>query len=154
MNKMVKKGARQTFFVCAALTDQNKMVMKTLAATSPHEAANLFLEQYHLPAKEVAGPFFKKRAQVIEATRTLKFSDQKKKAEYEGWIVDALFLKDPENQAYLLFGQRIDGKKMSPPKGTIIVPVSDLRFHDQDIPGENKGAAIEAEKRDIAATEE
>jgi len=126
---MNRKGARQIVFVCVALSPQNELVMKTVAAPTPHEASALFAEQYHFPAKEVAGPFYKKRAQVIEATRTLRFSEQIKRAEYNGWMVDAMLLKEPENRAYLLFIKRLDNKKQPAPKGTVIVPISDLRFY-------------------------
>jgi len=76
----------------------------------------------------VLGPFFKKRAQVLENTRSLKFTNQNKKAIYNEWYVNAFMLKEPENQAYLVFIRRVDDKKLPPPKGTITVPISDLRF--------------------------
>lgn len=126
---MNRKGARQIVFVCVALSPQNELVMKTIIAPTPHEASALFTEQYHIAAKEVAGPFYKKRAQVVEVTRTLKFSEQTKRGEYNGWVVDAMLLKEPENQAYLLFIKRLDNKKQPAPKGTVIVPISDLRFY-------------------------
>lgn len=129
MTKMNRKGARQIVFVCVALSPQNELVVKTIAAPTPHEASALFTERYFIPVKEVAGPFYKKRAQVIEATRTLKFSEQTKRGEYNGWIVDAMLLKEPENQAYLLFIKRLDNKKQPAPKCTVIVPISDLRFY-------------------------
>lgn len=78
--------------------------------------------------KEILGPFYKKRAQVIENTRSLKFSNQTKKAVYNDWMVNAFLLKEPENQAYLVFIKRVDDKKLPIPKGTITVPISDLRF--------------------------
>lgn len=74
------------------------------------------------------GPFFKKRAQVLETTRELKFTNQTKKAIYDGWVVNAFVLKEPENQAYLVFIKREDGKAMPTPKGVITVPISDLRL--------------------------
>ena len=43
-------------------------------------------------------------------------------------IVNAMFLKEPESHAFLVFIKRIDDKKIPFPKGTIVVPISDLRF--------------------------
>ena len=92
----------------------------------------MFFEMTSIKAKTIHGPFRPKRAQVIENTRTLKFSDKKQqKAIYNDWEVNVLFLKEPENHAYLLFIKRVDGKKQPAPKGTIVVPVSDLRFTNE-----------------------
>jgi hypothetical protein len=123
-----RRGSRQTVFVCAAISSNNELVTRVIPAESPKDAADIFLGQVFLTAKEVLGPFYKKKTQVIENTRILKFSNQTKKAVYNDWLVDAFMLQEPENQAYLVFIKRVDDKKLPPPKGTITVPVSDLRF--------------------------
>jgi hypothetical protein len=128
MPKMTRKGARQTVYVCCSITNDGELINKIIAAASPEEAGNLFLEQSTIKAKEILGPFYKKRTQVLENTRVLKFSNQTKKAIFNDWLVNAFLLKEPENQAYLVFIKRVDGKKASTPVGTITVPVSDLRF--------------------------
>ena len=125
---MSKRGPRPVVFVCIA-GNGNVFVSKVIQATSQDEAARLFLEQTNLEMKTIHGPFRPKRAQVIENTRTLRFSDKKQqKAIYNDWEVNVLFLKEPEDNAYLIFLKRVDGKKVPSPKGTIIVPISDLRF--------------------------
>lgn len=123
-----RKGARQTVFVCVAISDNNELVTRIIPAESPKDAADLFIQQVSLQPKEVLGPFFKKRAQVIENTRILKFTTQRKRAIYNDWVVDAFLLQEPVNQAYLVFIKRVDDKKLPPPKGTITVPLTDLRF--------------------------
>jgi len=123
-----RKGARQTVFVCAAISNNNELVMRIIPAESPKDAADLFFQQISLLPKEILGPFFKKKVQVIENTRVLKFTAQQKRAVYNDWVVDAFFLQEPVNQAYLVFIKRIDNKKIPLPKGTITVPISDLRF--------------------------
>jgi hypothetical protein len=131
---MNKRGPRPVVFVCIGIGENaNTFVSKVIQAVSPDEAGTLFLEQTNLKAKTIHGPFRPKRAQVIENTRTLKFSDKKQeKAIYNDWEVNVLFLKEPENHAYLLFVRRVDGKKQPSPKGTIIVPVADLRFNKNE----------------------
>lgn len=124
---MSRKGARPTVFVCSCISI-GELITKIIPANSPDEASQLFSEQYGMMPKEVLGPFYKKRAQVIESTRVLKFSNQNKKAIYDDWYVNAFLLKEPENQAYLVFIKRVDDKKIPAPKGTITVPVSELRF--------------------------
>lgn len=123
-----RRGARQTVFVCAAISYSAELVTRVIAAESPKESADLFFQETGYQPTEVLGPFFKKRAQVIENTRILKFTTQQRRAIYMGWVVDAFMLQEPANQAYLVFIKRVDDKKLPPPKGTIVVPVSDLRF--------------------------
>lgn len=125
---MSRKGPRQLVFVCVSLIGDGDLVTQIVPANTPGEASKSFNDKFGIAPKEVLGPFFKKRAQVIEATRELKFSNQTKKAVYDGWLVNAFLLKEPENQAYLIFIRRTDDKKLPKPKGTITVPVSELRF--------------------------
>lgn len=126
----VRRGPRPVFFVCIGI-DPNKsgeFISMQIQAASQIEAANLFLEQTKAKAKKIHGPYRLKRAQVLENTRSIKFAEQSHKAIYDDWEVTAFYLKEPENHAYLVFQNRVDGQKMPQPKGTIIVPVSDLRF--------------------------
>jgi len=123
-----RRGARQTVFVCAGISSNNELITRIIAAETPKEATDLFVGQVGFQPKEVLGPFYKKKTQVIESSRILKFSNQTKKAHYNNWLVDAFLLQEPENQAYLVFIKRIDDKNLPSPKGTITVPVSDLRF--------------------------
>ena len=128
---MSKRGPRPVVFVCIAADSKNvksPYVSMVIQATSQEDAHKLFLETTGLKAQTIHGPFRPKRAQVMENTRTLKFTDQSKKAIYNDWEVNAMFLKEPENHAYLIFLKRVDDKKVPAPKGTIVVPVSDLRF--------------------------
>lgn len=122
------KNTRQVVFVCIGLNSDNKILSKIVNADTPDQASSLFLEQENIKAQEVLGPFYKKRTRVIENTRQLKFSNESKKAIYDDWLVTAMLLKEPENQAYLIFIKRTDDKKVPPPKGTVVVPISDLRF--------------------------
>lgn len=120
-------------FVCVSV-DPDKpgdIVSRQIQATSQNEAASFFFEQTGLKAKVVHGPYRPKRAQVIENTRTLRFSDVQKSAIYNDWEVKAVFLLEPADSAYLIFMRRVDGKKQPQPQGTIVVPLSDLRFHNE-----------------------
>lgn len=125
---MSRKGARPTVFVCISMTSQGSLLSKIITADSQSIASELFEKEYSSAPKEILGPFYKKRTQVIENTRILKFSNQTKKAIYDNWVVNAFLLKEPENQAYLVFIKRTDDKKIPLPKGTITVPVSELKF--------------------------
>lgn len=125
---MSRKGARQIVFVCISVTSAGNLLSKIIPAESHSDAGILFEKEYACTANEILGPFYKKRTQVIENTRILKFSNQTKKAIYDNWVVNAFLLKEPENQAYLVFIKRTDDKKIPLPKGTITVPVSELKF--------------------------
>lgn len=125
---MTKRGPRPLVFICACLTPNKEMIVKSIIAQTQAEASDLFKSQFLYSPQEILGPFLKKRTQVIETTRELKFSNQIKKAIYNDWVVNAFILQEPENQAYLVFLNRTDDKKVPIPKGTITVPISDLRF--------------------------
>lgn len=122
-----QRRSRPTIFVCAAMAD-GQVVIRMILAESIQQASNLFLEQTQVAVQEVLGPFYKKKTQVIESTRSLKFLGQTKPAVYNDWRVDAFLLQEPENHAYLVFIRRVDDKKATVPQGTIVVPISQLRF--------------------------
>lgn len=120
---------RKTIFVCSCIFENN-LLNESIMANTEDEASLLFFEKHSIKPKEIIGPFYKKR-ETITNTNLIKFSNQTKKAIYNDWIVDAFLLSEPENHAYLIFLKRTDNKKVSSPKGTIIVPISDLRFNAQ-----------------------
>lgn len=126
---MRKRGPRPVVFVCVGIDiEKNDVISKQITAASQSEAASLFLEQTKIKAKNIHGPYRPKRAQVIENTRSMKFAERSRKAFYNDWEVTAFDLKEPENHAYLVFIKRVDNQKQPKPQGTIIVPISDLRF--------------------------
>src|SRR5574337_89901 len=129
---MPKRGPRPVVFVCVGI-DHEKLdvVSKSIQANNQNDAANLFLEQTSIKAKNIHGPFRPKRAQVLNNTRSLKFADHSCKAVYNNWEVTAFYLKEPENHAYLVFIRRVDGQQQPQPKGPIIAPISDLRFQNE-----------------------
>ena len=130
MSNMSRRTARPIFFVCAALSESGKLVSKMIESESPGDASQKFEEEYKVKPQDVYGTFYKKKTQVIETTRALRFSNINKRAIYNDWLVNAIFLKEPENHAYLVFIKRADDKILPSPKGTITVPLSDLRFLD------------------------
>jgi len=123
-----RAGPRPVVFVCVALTGACEIKTKTITAASTKEAADLFFEEFHITPKEILGPFRKKNTQILETTRELKFTNKTQKAIYNDWVVNAFFLQEPIGQAYLVFLKRVDDKKVPFPKGTITVPIDDLRF--------------------------
>jgi len=127
---MYTRKVRPVIFVCVGMNNKgDDFISRIIKANSQSEASSLFFEQNGIEAKSIHGPFRPKRVQIIENNRTLLFADKpQQKAIYNDWEVMALYLKEPANSAYLLFNKRVDGKKMSPPKGTVIVSISDLRI--------------------------
>lgn len=124
---MNKKGARQTVFVCISI-NEGKLLSKIIPSDSVENASSLFFEQEKIKPQEILGPFYKKRTKILETTRVVKFGNISKKAIYDNWMVNALYLKEPENHAFLIFLKRIDDKKVPAPTGTVIVPIADLRI--------------------------
>jgi hypothetical protein len=124
---MNKRGPRPVVFVCIG-NNSSDFISKVIEAVSQEDAALLFSTETGITAKTIHGPFRPKRVQVLDNTRTLKFSNEQKQAIYNDWEVNALFLKEPENHAYLVFIKRVDGKKLPAPKGTVVVPISELKI--------------------------
>lgn len=125
---MSRRHSRPIYFVCCASSPDGDLIAKTIQATALSDAIEAFKKEFSLAPQQSFGPFYKKRTQILEKTRELKFTNECKKAEYNGWMVNAFFLKMPEDQAYLVFVKRMDGKKLPIPKGAITVPVSELRI--------------------------
>lgn len=124
----MRRTARPIYFVCSAVTQCGDLISKTIQAISQGEAIDLFNKDFDCSPQEIFGPFYKKRTQILETTRELKFSSQAKEAIYNDWLVHAFTLREPIDQAFLIFIKRIDNKKLPSPKGPITVPISDLRF--------------------------
>lgn len=123
---MGKKGPRQTVYVCCSVID-GKLISKMIESDNSEDAMLVFFKDNNVKAQVVHGPFFIKRAGVMDNTREVVFSGSSKRAIYKEWHVNALLLKDPENSAYLLFDRRVDGKKIPKPTGTFVVHVDELR---------------------------
>jgi len=124
---MKKHRTRPIFFQCAAVKE-GKLVSKTIQAASVTEAVSAFEQLTSIKPEDVAGPFYKKKKQILEVTRDLKFTHETKRAIFNEWEVNAMLLKEPADHAYLVFIRRVDDKKVPAPKGTVVVPVFDLRF--------------------------
>lgn len=131
MINLKKKAGRPIFFICAAISNTGDLITKSIQAVSQEEAASVFFKNTNVSAKDILGPFLKKRTKIVENSRVLKFSEHNKKAIYDNWEVNAFLLKEPENHAYLVFIKRIDNINKIIPKGTTIVPISDLRIIDE-----------------------
>jgi hypothetical protein len=124
---MGRRISRPIYFVCCASSDGD-LIAKTIQSVSLNEAIEIFKKEFLISPQQSFGPFYKKRNQILEKTRELNFTNECKKAEYNGWLVNAFILKIPEGQAYLVFVKRLDGKKIPIPQGVITVPISELRI--------------------------
>jgi hypothetical protein len=119
---------RKIFWVCSVITEDNKLLNNIINSNTQEEASSIFEQQNNgIKPKEILGPFYKKKTQILESTRSLKFTSQSKKMYYNDWLVNALFLEEPKDCAYLIFVKRVDDKKLPHPKGAIITPISELR---------------------------
>ena len=125
---MFKKSRRQTVFVCSSIGNFSELISEVIIAASVEDAGKIFEEKFSHKPKSILGPFFKKRVQTIETQAPIKFAGKQRQAEYDGWLVNAFTLQEPENSAFLVFIRRIDGQPKQTPKGTIIVPINNLRF--------------------------
>lgn len=125
---MFKKRRRQIVFVCSSVVN-SELISEIIPANSIGEASKFFEEKFSTTPKSILGPFYKKRSAVLEKRTPVKFDGKPMKASYNGWLVNAFPLKDPEDSAFLIFIKQIDeNQKQTPPKGTVIVNINDLRL--------------------------
>ena len=123
---MINKKAKQTCYVCSAIKEN--LISEILLASSIEEANSLFKSKFGLPPQIVLGPFFKKRVKSTQIETSIKFDGKPRKASYNGYIVNAFLLKEPSDSAFLIFVKSIDDQSKQLPKGTVIVPLNDIRF--------------------------
>ncbi len=118
---------RKIIFVCSGVSNSGDLITSSISASSSQEAEFLFHKENSFLPQDILGPFYKKRKKYTNSNILLKFSDKSSRAIYNNWIVNALYLLEPAGQAFLLFIKRTDNKTISPPKGTVVVPISELQ---------------------------
>jgi hypothetical protein len=117
---------RKIFFICSSILN-NDLISREIVASSEDEAINFFKVDTGFDPKVIFGPFYKKKVVKIDNTQELKFSSDMKKAIYNDWNVTAFMLLEPKNCAFLVFNNRVDGKKMPAPQDNKIVLESELK---------------------------
>lgn len=119
---------RKTYFVCISVKN-NEVISEVIESEELDSAIQNYNNIYGFNPQKVLGPFFKKKNKPLEIQHSMKFLDHKPiKCQYNDWNVNAFKLSEPQDAAYLIFTSRIDGKKISPPSGNIIVKLTDLRI--------------------------
>lgn len=121
-----RSGSLNVWWVCCSQV-QGVLVSETLEANSLDEASKAFEVKYNQKPRFIHGPFLKKRSKSAITNTSFKITNQIKKAEYDGWLVNCVILKEPNDSALLTFISRLDGKK-GPSPGTMIVPINELRI--------------------------
>ena len=119
---------RQAIFVCCALDDSANLIASDIIASSSSDASCKFTNLYGFSAVKIFGPFLKKRSDKPDINKSIKFDSKPQKAEYNGWLVNSFGLAEPADHAMLFFIKKINATAQQPSKGTIIVPIQDLRF--------------------------
>ena len=114
------KMIKETVFVCSVIKN-GELISKTITASSLDEVKKIFETEYSIEPKNISGPFYYRKSNVIKKNTEIKFQPgNSKKAVYKGWRITAMPLETPPNSAFIFFDQRIDGQKMPKPDTTII----------------------------------
>ena len=126
----MKRRSRQIFYVCSAINN-NKLITESIPAINEGEAKSCFLKQHCVEVESLLGPFYKKRTVIKteDINRTsIKFSkNSPMKAIFNNCLVNVFTLSNPENHACVIYLKRLDDNKSKLPKGTIIIPISDIK---------------------------
>lgn len=124
---MIRNNNRQqTYYVCSAIKED--LISETFSASSVEEAENFFKIKFGLKPKIVLGPFLKKKIIAPKIETAIKFDGKPRQGIYNGYVVNAFSLKEPADSAFLIFIKSVDGDSKQLPKGTVIVPINDIRF--------------------------
>lgn len=124
------RTSKPKVFICLGLLE-GKIVAEPILIVSADEAKEQYINRYGVAPEKVLGPYLNPKK--IEHEKILRFvSHQSQKAMYNDWLVNAFLLHDPPDHAYLIFVKKIDDVSAVPPKGTIIVPIQDLRFIENE----------------------
>lgn len=115
----MKKGPRQTVFVCSSVKN-NSLISSTVDGETVAEAALNFEKSFQVKPESVLGPFYRKKMGILENQTNLKFSKNTINGFYDGWIIKGMILEEPKDCVYVLFESRIDGRKVQKPTATIL----------------------------------
>ena len=118
---------KNEIYICISLNNENKIITESISAASAKEAASSFFDKVKIKPEKILGPYLKKKVNSPNNV-LLQFNGSHKQAIYDGWVVNAMPINDPEDHALLLFIRREDGTIKQKPSGKIIVPICDLRF--------------------------
>lgn len=124
MDRVRKK---QIFFVCMAIIN-HELVHDVVSAETSDEAASIFESKFLAKPKNVLGPFLKKKAKPIQNNTPLKFSGKPRQGIYNDWLVNCFILQEPADCCFLIFIKHTEDYSKLLPKGTVIVPISEIRF--------------------------
>lgn len=112
--------AKTIIFVCSGLCD-NTLISKPIEASSVEDASDQFEKLHKIKPAAILGPFYRKRSLNLNKNFEINFmKGENQKGTYSGWYATAIPLLTPANSLYLLFDNRVDGKKMPKPKSIII----------------------------------
>lgn len=110
---------RPIIFVCNSIIN-NRLVSESIQSSSVENAAIAFQKQFGQKAERIDGPFYRKTKRYSKAPQKVQFASVSQVAIFDGWIVNALHLKEPEDSAFLLFDRRLDGEKAAKPKVSVV----------------------------------
>jgi hypothetical protein len=128
----MRRKERIIVYVCSAIKDNN-LISKMIEANTIEDAFNLFEKENNIKPLSTFGPFFKKKAGILNKNFDIKFkADATKQIIYNGWKCTALPLTTPKDCFYLFFNNRIDGQKINKPK-PIIVSDNDIKENNEKI---------------------
>lgn len=125
MSNTKRHRRRKPVYYILNVIKDGQLISQKIEAQSLDEAMALFEKEYGVRAQVFHGPFAYRRDRSL-GTKEIIFSNKSISAIYNNWKVKAILLQSPPDCVFLLFQERIDGKKVSRPQGTFIVKREDL----------------------------
>jgi hypothetical protein len=121
----MQKKPRIVMFVCSGITreveDYGILISKMIEAGTIEEARNIFEKENGIKPEAIHGPFYKKQTGTLDKNFDIEFAAGKKMTgTFNGWHIDALQLKKPEDSVYVIYNKSVDGKKQTKPNAMIV----------------------------------
>jgi hypothetical protein len=121
----MQRKSRVVIYVCSAVRDtgykDNVLLSKMIEANTIEEAVNIFDKEYDTKPDVVFGPFYKKKTSTLNKDFDIKFKfGEKRIGIFNGWYITAMLLLNPPDSVFVLYGDRVDGKKIDKPKSIVI----------------------------------
>src|ERR1019366_4072608 len=107
--------------ICSSIKNNN-LISKQIEAKTVEAASEIFAKENNINPESIFGPFYRKKTDNLQKNSEIKFRATAENIQgiYDNWNITAMPLITPKDCVYVMFNSRIDNKKMSKPKSTIL----------------------------------
>ena len=117
-------------FICSGVDDNLNVISDEIYASNSSYAGFLFKKKFNVFPKTILGPYKESKNQAVENCKVL-FTGKPLNKVYNNYNVTVFKLQNMNDYVYILFNERIDGKKTTIPKPRLVPKFDVLGFNDE-----------------------